>query len=805
MFYVYMRACTVISIVLKLGCMLVLHHACLCILQLLVCVDSLLTVVVQCVSCEFLNKINKPQTVYSIGVDLPFSSSDHCCVNFAVALETNEQPHSNSNTKKCYQWCDADYNGMSDYLTGIDWQYLLSVNLTADSLWAAFHSVLLEAIELHVPSVIMNCNGTKCSRHYPKEIRKALARKRCVWRKSRLEPSNTVLLQKYRDLAQQCRHLLHEYEVKLESRVICKENTGAFYKHVNRRMACRSGIGVLKNPDGSLVTNDTDKAEVLNNYFASVCTTDDGCLPNFDRVVPEDTLLSEVTFTPTLVKRAIKKMKNNTSSGPDGLPPALFKKLINVLASPLSLLYSSLMSVGKVPDAWRSAIVTPVSKGGIASDITNYRPISLTSVACKIMERIIVWNMLDFFHQNGSINKQQHGFLSGKSTCTNLLEQLNDWTLAIDDKNMITVGYVDFAKAFDSISHQKLCQKLQGYGVGGKLLDWINDFLRGRSQCVRVGNGISSNLPLISGIVQGSCIGPLLFVIYINDIVNMFDSDCTCKLYADDMKLYSRIRTNDCKLKFQECLDRLTEWSNIWQLKISYQKCAIMNIGANCLSSDSTYCLGQQPLATVKVAKDLGVLIDNNLKFDLHISKIVSRASARANLIHKCFISKHTDTLVKAFVTYVRPLLEYASTAWSPYLIKDTVHIEAVQRHFTKRLRGLGTLSYPDRLKATGLECLELRRLQLDLIYTYKILFGLVCIDVDSLFTVRTESTTRGHALKLYLPACRTNARKHYFAIRVIEPWNSLKLQADHLSSVRSFTTFIRTADLKRFLHMHNN
>jgi len=151
---------------------------------------------------------------------------------------------------------------------------------------------------------------------------------------------------------------------------------------------------------------------------------------------------------------------------------------------------------------------------------------------------------------------------------------LNDWTVALDNRDSVTFGYIDYAKAFDSVSPQKLCYRLQAYGISGNVLKWIQDFLSERHQCVRVGNTLSSMKPLTSRVVQGSCLGPLLFVIYINDIVTLFNGQCTCKLYADDMKLFTVVHAID----FQQCLDILAKWSDTWQLNISYKKCAIMNI-----------------------------------------------------------------------------------------------------------------------------------------------------------------------------------------------------------------------------------
>jgi len=342
----------------------------------------------------------------------------------------------------------------------------------------------------------------------------------------------------------------------------------------------------------------------------------------------------------------------------------LFKKVSASLAEPLSLLFTSFFSVGQIPQEWLRAIVTPVYKSGSSSIASNYRPISLTCVACKLMERIIVCEMLHYLRSNNLISKQQHGFLSRRSTTTNLLETINDWTLAIDNRNAISVVYIDFARAFDTVCHSKLCYKLSRYGVTGNLLKWIQSFLTDRSQCTRVGQSCSDYVNLSSGIVQGSILGPLLFLMYINDIVDLFDSTCSCKLYADDIKVYSVINTREDCESMQKVLNDIQEWSDQWQLSISYKKCNTMFIGK--VNTDVIFTLGSEDITTVKQVKDLGINVCNDCKFNYHIDHITARAHTRANLVHKCFVSKDTNTLVKAFTTYVRPLLEYASCVWSP-------------------------------------------------------------------------------------------------------------------------------------------
>jgi hypothetical protein len=385
----------------------------------------------------------------------------------------------------------------------------------------------------------------------------------------------------------------------------------------------KKGVGALHASDGNVVIDDGQRANLLNNYFSSVCTADDGNKPSICRVVPDGASLDTVDFSPAKVLAAIKKLKYSKSGGPDGFLPYLFKRLAPALAEPLSLIYGSLMSVGRIPSEWAHAFVTPIYKGGNASDVSNYRPISLTSVACKLMERIISNDMLAYLRQHGAITKQQHGFLSGRSTSTNLLESINDWTIAIKNKKSVIVAYIDYSKAFDTVSHRKLLNKLVAYGISGCLLAWIAGFLSNRTQQTRVGSTLS-NRPianLISGVVQGSVIGPLLFLLFINDVVDLFADDrCACKIYADDLKIYTNIELNDDASVLQSKLDELYKWSEQWQLSISNKKTNIMLISLhNNASNDFRFYIGGSPVNTVDKMKDLGVTVDSRLRFTICI------------------------------------------------------------------------------------------------------------------------------------------------------------------------------------------
>ena len=315
-----------------------------------------------------------------------------------------------------------------------------------------------------------------------------------------------------------------------------------------------------------------------------------------------------------------------------------------------------------VPNIWLKAHVTPIFKKGDSSSPSNYRPISLTCSLCKVMETIIKDQIVSYLSANGLLSKEQHAFIARHSTVTNLLECVHDWSLSLHNRVPMDVIYFDFSHAFDSVVHSKLLIKLKSFGLDGLLLAWIGAFLAGRSQSVVVEHMFSNWVKVISGVPQGSVLGPILFLLYIDDVTLICPGSVTSKLFADDLKIYSNVEVSSASLS--TTISQLEAWCRVWQLHVNVSKTFVLHLGLN--NPHFAYSFHNNLISATESTRDLGVEIDTVLSFDHHISKVVAKASSRVGTLFRGFSSRDPVLLRKAFVTYIRPILEYASNVWSP-------------------------------------------------------------------------------------------------------------------------------------------
>ena len=331
------------------------------------------------------------------------------------------------------------------------------------------------------------------------------------------------------------------------------------------------------------------------------------------------------------------------------------------------------------------------------------------------------------------------------------------------------------------------------------MLDWITSFLTCRKQRVKIGHCLSNESDVSSGVPQGSVLGPLLFLLFINDIVYMFGDNLKVKLFADDVKIYIEVNDIADNLMLQRGLDNLKRWCIKWQLNISIEKCAVLHLGSY-NKTFNNYNIDTVQLPNTCEVKDLGVTVDSMLTFKSHINNIVTKAHQRATLIIRCFQSREPELLFKAFTVYVRPLLEYCSVIWSPHYVCDINKIESVQRRFTKRLNGLRDLPYSVRISKLNDDTLELRRLKLDLVMVYKVVHNLVNLNFEDLFHINRGRITRGHELRLLRENSKVLARSNNFCCRPLKIWNSLDASVAEAKSLYVFKSLLNTVNFEKCL-----
>jgi hypothetical protein len=400
------------------------------------------------------------------------------------------------------------------------------------------------------------------------------------------------------------------------------------------------------------------------------------------------------------------------------------------------------------------------------------------------------------------MRESQHGFVSGRSCTTNLLQFLEILTKAVDDGLCLDVVFLDFSKAFDKVPHRKLMSQLEGHGISGKIRRWIERWLEGRRQRVVINGEASNWAPVKSGVPQGSLLGPVLFSIYINDIDLIIELLTLLIKFADDTKVANIIRSAEDARRLQDCLDALMVWAAKWGMAFNTAKRQVMHIGRH--NPRHPYTMGGHVLEVTSSERDIGVIVNSELKPGDQCAKAAKTANAVLGQISRAFHYRDRWTFVRLYKLYVRPHLEFAAPAWSPWTNHDIECLEKIQRRAIAMVSGLGDKGYIERLKELNMTTLEARREEIDMTETYKILNGHSNVDWRRWFTKNIaaaggrETRAAAEPNSLKRPPARLELRRNFFSNRVIKKWNNLPSEVKSANSVKQFKMAYR-------LFMDNN
>ena len=731
---------------------------------------------------------SEPDMIDTVEVSDTFGSSDHSILRWTANVSVDKSEMK----QETRDYLRADYDGVRRVLSGVDWDQSLSG--TASECWEFFRDQLERAVQEHVPTRKVSVSKKKKAPWLTYRAVKTIKKKRKIYSKYK-DNKHPAYVAAAAKADHEIKKAKRNFEEKLAKNI--KNDTKSFYAYVRHSSKTAPRVGPFVNDDGDVISATQDMTEELNNYFSSVFTHEDTSgIPQVENIFqgsPSEEL-NDLHITPDEVERLLGKLRDDKAAGADDIVPKLLREVRKEIAYPVSCIFRKSLEEGVIPDDWKMANVSPIFKKGSRSQVANYRPISLTSQLCKILESILRDSIVQHLEKHCLIFQSQHGFRKGGSCMSNLLAFLDRISHCVENGDNVDVIYLDFAKAFDKVPHRRLMLKLRAHGIGGKISTWIQEWLLNRKQRVCLRGYISSWRLVLSGIPQGSVLGPLLFLIFINDIDNNILN--WLLKFADDTKVFGIVNNSDDSRRLQQDLSNLLQWTRDWQMLFNVEKCTVLHIGKE--NQQFSYYMDGRELEKRSEEKDLGVIITNDLKSSRQCLQAYNRASRILGMIRRTISYKNKGIMLNLYKTLVRPHLEFCTPVWSPHYKKDKILLEKVQRRFTRMIPELKDLDYESRLSQLGLWTLEERRNRGDLIEVFKMYAGLSVLKFDSLFEVSSNSHTRGHSLKLAKHRCRLDLRKFFFAERVIDRWNSLDQQAVDSSSLNGFKSALtRTRNAK--------
>ena len=465
-------------------------------------------------------------------------------------------------------------------------------------------------------------------------------------------------------------------------------------------------------------------------------------------------------------------------------------KAVNVISGPLAALFNRSLNENTFPKSWKVAHVTPIFKKGEPELCGNYRPVSLLSCIGKVMERCIQTHVYDYLKRNSLLTPCQSGFIPGDSTIFQLLAIYHDFCRALDNKLTSQAIFFDISKAFDKVWHRGLLHKLDCIGIRGTLLNWFSDYLFDRQQAVIIKGKKSTYKSISAGVPQGSVLGPLLFLIYINDIV--CDIDSTVKLFADDTSMYLSLdNTEQRTMLLNSDISKITEWSRKWKVTFNPSKTKLMTISNRRQINTLPLYFDDQILTETPMHKHLGVILQNNCKWDNHIDSVV----AKCRLLIACLRSfKYTfsrKTLTTLYKSFILPHLDYADVIWNNCTDRlamslETLHLDAI-RTIIGAVRGT---SHNKLYTESGFLTLKERRERHKLILYFKIINGLAPAYIERYLPPTVAATNpyhRRNPLERQIPKCNNTLFEESFFISTTYLWNSLPESVKLTDSLSNF------------------
>lgn len=697
-------------------------------------------------------------------------SSDHLPIFFE--LDVSVRLH--TRRKSCtwmYSYKKTDFEGLNSFLLDYDFSPLLN-STDIEFSWSFFRAVMLTAISMFTPMVKLK--SADLPSWFTPSIRHSLHKVHSLRKRFRLQPSHFNML---RLTSAECLLQLdmHEARVRYEKRLVenfaSRKDPGLF-RYI-RSLSGKSAIPSVVHSNSCEATSPLSIANLFNQYFHSVYNTSSFSPPDPPQSFPDNSICS-IDVSPEDTFEVLTSLHTDKAMGGDGIPPIVLKKTAVAIVEPLHHIFTLCLKHSSLPTEWRNHHITPIHKSGDRSLVSNYRPISHMSCVSKIFERLVFDKISNYLIES-SISNSQFGFIRNRSSVKQLLIHTKSIIEAFDNKQQLDTILLDVRKAFDTVPHNILLSKLWDMGIVGSLWKLLQSYLAGRRQCVVVDGQLSDWLPVCSGVPQGSILGPLLFLVHINDLPSFISFSSTL-LFADDTKLSKAVSsTLDCS-HLQQDIHALEQWSSFSGLQFNVTKSFLLRFCCHSPQQTVNYTLNNSVIPQVTTTRDLGVLFSENLSWTDHYNSLLRQAYSQLYLIKRTFSTACPLSVKKLLYTsLVRSKLTYCSQVWRPMLIKDITNLERIQRRATRYITGHSSPSYRDRLISLHL---------LPLMYFYEYLDILLLVQslkfpdesfaITNYISFSSSSTRSNSTSKLSSRYCAFNRSRHFYFNCIVRLWNAL-------------------------------
>lgn len=707
---------------------------------------------------------------------------------------------SSSYARRIWLYEYANFDRFRTLLRETDWSFLDSNDI--DSSCTLFTDKIINIAKICIPnkSIIVKSRDLPWMCH---DIRKLISKRKKLHNKAKVSNSQHDWLE-FKRIRNKCVNMIRQskekYLNKMSSQLTGNSRNKSWWKIVHNFI--KPDPNKLLIPpivdNGNYYEEDIDKANVFNNYFASQAVVDDS-----ETLLPDDSSsytpnnLSDIAITSNDVKDILVNLDASKAVGPDLISPRILKNTASVICVPLSMLFNKSLSLSKIPSIWKQANVTPVHKKGTRDDVKNYRPISLLSVIGKVFERCIFKYLHNFIRENNLITSCQSGFTPGDSTINQLLSISNDVGKALDTGKEFRVVFCDVSKAFDRVWHRGLLFKLTKFGISGKLLKWFDDYLSNRKQRVILNNCNSEWTTIKAGVPQGSILGPLLFLVYINDIVS--DINSIIKLFADDTSLYLVVDNPVTVHRTLESdLEKIHVWSRQWLVDFNPTKTETMLISRKRTPiHHPDIHMNDIPINNVQSHKHLGVFFSGDGYWLDHVNYVISKTSFKLNVMRSLKFQLDRQTLQTIYFSFIRPLLEYGDIAWGNLSNELEKRLENLNIEAARIVTGATKLTSIDKLfKEAGWTSLYDRRQNRKILQFHKMFYQYTPAYLSNLIPTtaseghRYETRNSDHAFITPI-LCKTSFYKQSFLPSTINQWNKLPSDVRSNPSVSSLKLYL--------------